>query len=242
LLTQLKKSWLAFIPDEARNGAPAKVTAVFEILSDGTLPKGDPQIESGSGIASMDKAAIYAIRYWHQYDPLPAGFHGPTLKLRINFLYNVQTTTPIEIASTAAPQTAQTPGDSSNSFGESDGVLILSDTHGVDFKFYVQRMLAVLKKNWVAIMPDEARMGEKGRTWVTFAIFPDGSLSADDPKIEAGSGHGELDKAALDAIKSSIPFETLPEQFHGPYVKLRIVFFYNIKPDLQSLQPPAGKE
>jgi hypothetical protein len=45
--------------------------------------------------------------------------------------------------------------------------------------------------------------------------------SADDP--EMGSGHSEPDKAAPDAIKSSIPFQPLPEQFHGPYRKLRSI-------------------
>jgi len=243
LLTQLKKSWLAFMPDEAQNGAPAKVTAVFEILPDGKLPKGDPQIESGSGIASLDKAAIYAIRYWHQYDPLPTGFHGPTLKLRINFLYNVQTTTPIEIASTVVPQTAQSPTGLIPSAADDYGVRVLSDTQGVDFGPYVRQMLALLKKNWVAIMPEEVRMGAKGKVSVVFEILPDGSLSAGDPQIESGgSGVAVMDTAAMNAIRYSVPFASLPQQFHGPYLKLRIVFLYNIRPSPGEFGTPAGKD
>ncbi len=243
LLTQLKKSWLAFIPDEARNGAPAKVKVVFEILPDGKLPKGDPQIESGSGIASLDKAAIYAIRYWHQYDPLPAGFHGPTLKLRINFLYNAQTTTPIEIPSTAAARTAQTPGDSSNASDESYGVTILSDTYGVDLAPYVQRLRKEIGTYWYTWMPEDAKLGAKGKVSVLLEILRDGNLSTGDPQIEAGgSGIADLDTAAMNAIRHSVPFAPLPQQFHGPYLKLRLVFLYNIKPSAEVFKTPAGKE
>jgi outer membrane biosynthesis protein TonB len=241
LLTQLKKSWLAFIPDEARNGAPAKVTAVFEILSDGKLPKGDPQIESGSGLASLDKAAIYAIRYWHRYDPLPTDFHAPSLKLRINFLYNVQTTTPIEIASTATPQPTQAPTGPVPSAADNYGFQILSDTQGVDFNPYIARMLALLKKNWIAIMPEKARMGTRGASFVVFSIGQDGSLSPGLPTLERSSGDADLDKAAMDTIGSS-QFEALPGQFHGPFLKLRILFLYNIRPSPELFKTPVGKD
>jgi outer membrane biosynthesis protein TonB len=235
LLIQLKKSWLAFIPDETRNGAPAKVTVEFEILPDGKLPKGDPRIESGSGVASLDKAAIYAVHYWHPYDPLPTNFHGPTLKLRVNFLYNVQTTTPIEIPPTAAPKT----GQASTPVG--NGVSILSDTQGVDFKMYIKRLLALVQNNWFAIMPEKVRMGAKGASFVVFSIQKDGSLSPGGPTVERGSGDADLDKAATDTIGSS-QFEPLPAQFHGPYLRLRIVFLYNLQPSPELLKTPAGKE
>jgi TonB family protein len=122
------------------------------------------------------------------------------------------------------------------------GVEILSDAQGIDFSDYIMRMLAEIKRNWEAVMPEEARMGEKGVMFVVFSIHPDGSLSADDPEIEAVSGHRELDKAALDAVRNSVPFDSLPQQFHGPYLKLRLVFFYNMKPNPQSLQPRAEKK
>jgi outer membrane biosynthesis protein TonB len=250
VLEQLKKSWLAFIPDEASNGRPAKVTAVFEIQSDGALLEGDPRIESSSGSAKLDQAAVYAIQYWRRYDRLPQGLDESRLTVHASFTYNVGTTTQVEIPPKGAPGRApagtvglktQSSEDSRSAFEGGYGVTILSDTDGVDFKPYLQRMLAALRKHWMEIMPDEARMGEKGKTSVVFTILPDGSLSAAGPTVEGGSGRGELDKAALGAINNSIPFEPLPNQFHGPYLKLQIIFLYNIRPESLGLQVPTAK-
>jgi TonB family protein len=111
------------------------------------------------------------------------------------------------------------------------GVDILSDTQGVDFRDYINRLLAALKRNWEAVMPESARMGDRGVVFTTFSINPDGSVSAPDPELERTSGKEPLDNAAMSAIHASNPFEPLPKQFHGPYLKLRIVFIYNIPPE-----------
>jgi len=112
-----------------------------------------------------------------------------------------------------------------------NGVDILSDTQGVDFSAYIRRLLATLQRNWEAVMPESARMGEQGVVYTTFSINPDGSVSAPDPKLERTSGKDPLDNAAMGAIHASNPFEPLPSQFHGPYLKLRIVFLYNVRPE-----------
>ena len=115
------------------------------------------------------------------------------------------------------------------------GVDILSDTQGVDFRDYINRLLAALKRNWEAVMPESARMGDRGVVFTTFSINPDGSVSAPDPELERTSGKEPLDNAAMSAIHASNPFEPLPKQFHGPYLKLRIVFIYNIPPEQVNL-------
>lgn len=108
---------------------------------------------------------------------------------------------------------------------------ILSDTQGVDFTNYIQRLLATLKRNWMAIMPESAMMGDRGLTSTTFKIRPDGSVVPPDPILERTSGKEPLDNAAMSAIHASNPFEPLPSQFHGPYLELRIWFDYNIPLD-----------
>ena len=115
--------------------------------------------------------------------------------------------------------------------GVGNGVDILSDTQGVDFSAYIRRLLATLQRNWEAVMPESVRMGERGIVYTTFQINPDGSVSAPDPTLERTSGKEPLDNAAMAAIHASNPFEPLPSQFHGPYLKLRIVFLYNIPKD-----------
>lgn len=111
------------------------------------------------------------------------------------------------------------------------GVTVLSDTQGVDFNPYIQRLLATLKRNWYYIMPESALMGDRGIVSTTFQINPDGSVPPPDPMLERTSGKQPLDNAAMGAIHASNPFEPLPSAFHGPYLKLRIVFLYNITPE-----------
>ncbi|HTA51774.1 MAG TPA: TonB C-terminal domain-containing protein [Candidatus Acidoferrum sp.] len=126
-------------------------------------------------------------------------------------------------------------GGAGHGVGMGYGVDILSDTQGVDFRDYINRLLAALKRNWEAVMPESARMGDRGVVFTTFSINPDGSVSAPDPALERTSGKEPLDNAAMSAIHASNPFEPLPKQFHGPYLKLRIVFIYNIPPEQVNL-------
>jgi len=127
-----------------------------------------------------------------------------------------------------------TPGAGGPGMGE--GYQILSDTQGVDFTPYIQRLLATLKRNWYAIMPTSALMGDRGIVSTTFQINPDGSVPVPDPQLERTSGKEPLDNAAMASIHASNPFEPLPSQFHGPYLKLRIIFIYNIPPEQVNLR------
>ena len=111
------------------------------------------------------------------------------------------------------------------------GVQILSDTQGVDFTNYINRLLATLKRNWVPLIPESAHLGERGVVYTTFQINPDGSVPPPDPTLERTSGKEPMDNAAMGAIHASNPFEPLPKEFHGPYLKLRIIFLYNVPPD-----------
>jgi len=120
------------------------------------------------------------------------------------------------------------PGEGGPGLGA--GVSILSDTQGVDFSNYITRLLAALKRNWLAIMPESARW-DKGVVYTEFQVNPDGSIGPADPQLERTSGREPLDNAAMSAIHASNPFEPLPSQFHGPFLKLRIAFLYNIRPE-----------
>jgi len=237
LLKELQYSWGSFIPDEARNGAASQVTAVFEIRPNGKILKGDPRIVSSSGQAKLDMAAVYAIRYWKQYEAPPAGFQGPTLKVQVRFWYNVSRTTWVDLPPALLPGRAPTNIANSPPYAFPSGIDILSDTQGLDFNPYINRMLATLKHNWLDLMPDEARAGKRGAAFVTFAILPNGYLSSEDARVERSSGNGALDGAALGAIQKSTPFEALPSAFLGPYLKLRVAFLYNMTPEDVGLSP-----
>jgi len=103
---------------------------------------------------------------------------------------------------------------------------LLSDPKGVDFRPYLIRVLAAVRRNWFAVMPESVRMGRRGRVQIQFAISRDGSV----PKlvIASPSGADALDRAAVAGISASNPFPPLPVEFQGDQVRLQLTFSYNI--------------
>jgi TonB family protein len=108
---------------------------------------------------------------------------------------------------------------------------ILTPTEGVDFSDYMQRVLASVRRNWYAVMPESAQLGDRGRVVLEFSIHRDGSVPNDDPQRLLGSGKEPLDRAAISAIRSSNPFDHLPPAFSGPEIRLRFIFLYNLPLD-----------
>jgi TonB family protein len=113
---------------------------------------------------------------------------------------------------------------------------ILSDTQGVDFGPYLQRVLQDVKENWSHLIPDSAGTKE-GKLAIAFAITKDGKLVNMRPV--ASSGDVPLDISAWVAITTSRPFAALPGEFTGPYLALRFRFYYN--PDESDLDGSVDK-
>jgi TonB family protein len=106
------------------------------------------------------------------------------------------------------------------------GPIILSDTQGVDFGPYLARVIYNVRRNWYSVIPEAARLGQKGRVGIVFEIIKDGSV----PQIRlvASSGLDPLDRAAVAAIRTSNPFPPLPEEFTGQHLVLQFNFLYNM--------------
>ena len=148
--------------------------------------------------------------------------------------------TPQEMIEQAARNAAQGrahgevvgPGDSLGQFNNPnsnfslEGPMILSDTEGVDFGPYLARIVRVVRENWYAVMPESARLGQKGRVAIQFSILRDGRV----PGLELvlTSGSPALDNAANAAIHASVPFPPLPDEYKGSDLKLRFIFLYNL--------------
>jgi TonB family protein len=109
-------------------------------------------------------------------------------------------------------------------------VQILTPVDGVSFTEYLSGLLGMVKHKWYAIMPDDALAGKKGEVILQFSIDKNGALSGG-PVMESSSGTGPFDEAALAALRVSAPFKSLPPDFKRPYIRLRFIFFYNIRPD-----------
>lgn len=103
-------------------------------------------------------------------------------------------------------------------------VEILSDTQGVDFGPYVNAVVQTVRKHWFSLIPESAKT-KKGKLAIEFAITKDGRLA--DMRLVARSGDKDLDRPAWDGIKNSDPFLPLPTDFKGPFIALRLRFYYN---------------
>jgi TonB family protein len=109
-----------------------------------------------------------------------------------------------------------------------NGYEILTPTEGVDFSDYMNRVVAAVRRNWYAVMPESAMLGDRGRVALQFRIMKDGSVPDGEPVRIIGSGKEPLDRAAVSAIRSSNPFEPLPPAYPRPYIELRFIFLYNL--------------
>jgi TonB family protein len=102
---------------------------------------------------------------------------------------------------------------------------LLSDPQGVDLSPYLIKVLAAVRRNWFAVIPESVRLGRAGKTVIQFAISSNGGV----PKlvIIMPSGTESLDRAAVAGISASNPFPPLPPEFHGGQIRLQLNFLYN---------------
>jgi outer membrane biosynthesis protein TonB len=91
---------------------------------------------------------------------------------------------------------------------------LMSDPMGVDFKPYLIQILSLVRKNWFAVIPESARLGNRGLVELVIAT---------------PSGSEALDKAAVAAVSASVRFPPLPNEFKGQQIRLQFAFKYNFK-------------
>ncbi len=112
-----------------------------------------------------------------------------------------------------------------------NAIQMLTPDEGVDFTNYLTRVLASVRRNWYAVIPESARLGERGKVVLQFRILRDGNVPFPEPELIATSSKEPLDRAALSSIRASSPFEPLPPAFSGPFIELRFIFLYNLPLD-----------
>jgi TonB family protein len=100
------------------------------------------------------------------------------------------------------------------------------DPQGVDFRPYVLQVLAIIKRNWLSVYPESAKLGTRGQVKLEFSIAKNGSVN----KIAWGfqSGIQALDRAAVAGVSASNPLPPLPADFKGDRIVLAFTFSYNL--------------
>ena len=104
---------------------------------------------------------------------------------------------------------------------------LLSDPQGVDFKPYIIQVLTLVRRNWMAIIPESVHYGRRGVVTLQFIVDRDGLV----PKlvIASSSGADALDRAAVAGVSASQRFPPFPPGFQGKEVRLQFSFKYNMQ-------------
>lgn len=124
------------------------------------------------------------------------------------------------------PDDAATGGTAPSNGPVRSNLQLLSDPQGVDFKPYLIQILTAVRTNWLAVIPESARMGRRGRVLVQFIVDRRGRM----PKIVIAeeSGTAAFDRAAVAGVNASVPFPPLPRGYKGDEVRLQLAFSYNM--------------
>ncbi len=117
------------------------------------------------------------------------------------------------------------PGIAPSPCNDCSALQLLSDPKNVDFKPYLIQVLAMVKKHWMEVIPDSARLGRKGVVVLRFVIDRHGAV----PTLEFTTpGGNEFDRAAIAGISASVPFPPLPSEYQGDQIHLQMAFTYNM--------------
>jgi TonB family protein len=154
------------------------------------------------------------------------GQHAPVTSPNLAKLPPPQTTVDDAIRGLARSDMEQPPNLGNMQLAP-PAVNLLSDPMNVDFRPYLARILALVRRNWLTVIPSSARLGNRGMVTVQFIVDRSGQV----PKlvIETPSGIEALDRAAIAGISASVPFPPLPAEFKGSEIRLQFAFKYNIK-------------
>lgn len=98
-----------------------------------------------------------------------------------------------------------------------------------ELKEFVAQLTKSLWRNWLALMPESAMLGDSAIVVIRFQIGKDRSQPVAPPIVEQGAGDKmkSLTNAALAAIREAKKSSRFPNTFPGPSVELRATFLYN---------------
>lgn len=91
LVKSVRQKWFVKMPEDAMLGRKGRVVVRFGVKKDGSLADGSPAVETSSGRKDLDGAAVSAIKGAAPFKHFPSEFAGPSIELRLTFLYNLPT-------------------------------------------------------------------------------------------------------------------------------------------------------
>jgi TonB family protein len=105
------------------------------------------------------------------------------------------------------------------------GFELKSDPMGVDFRPYLTQILATVRRNWMSVYPESARLGLRGRVALQIRIVRNGIIAK--LVYAQQSGSHALNEAAVAGVGASNPLPPLPGEFKGDHIDIQLNFVYN---------------
>lgn len=181
-----------------------------------------PQVAGITGVPNLPRFPENRPRI-ENIAPAPTG-PAPDAKLKM----------PKAVGAEVAPNSGRAGGGGGGVISDGDNgdpsavgnMQLLSDPQNVDFKPYMQQLLAVVRRQWFAIIPQIARTGRQGIVVLQFSVDRRGQV----PKLVIANTSGTVafDQAAVASVSASNPFPPLPAEYKGTEIRLQLAFSYNV--------------
>ena len=107
---------------------------------------------------------------------------------------------------------------------------VLTDTEGVDFNDVVRSAYHAVRKACYENIPPSVEKGMQGTNTAEFRLMRNGTIAQDSIRLTVRSRKDELDTASLRAVHEADQFKIFPEKSSQPYLQVRFIFYYNLKP------------
>jgi TonB family protein len=235
-------------PPPPKPQAPPPVIGPEDVIKEGARPDGQPKASRGNTSEVARNGSMEPQQPKPEQQPKPpqqaqADKQMPPIALNTNpnslqlpggnIMDSARRTVQQQVdeerrraATMQGPRTGLPQGQEDPNFSTEEPT-ILSDTRGYDFGPYMNQVINRVRGYWLALIPETARLGKRGKVVLVFTITKNGTIA--NLRMVANSGSDPLDRAASGAISVSNPFAQLPAGFDGDHLDLQFTFLYNIR-------------
>lgn len=207
--------WNALIPEVALPPLSKSGTVTIElaVMKDGHVR--DMKLVKSSEVWQLDRAAWGGITNAIPLPTLPPEFKGDYLKLRCNFIYNPAAGAVIRSIPKTSNEQKFRPAIITTGTVE-----YLSNHEGLDGS-YTKLILDAVQSSLQNLLQKAppGSIKKSDQVAITFSILRNGAVK--DIKLKRSSGDKSFDQIIWEAIRSSSPYQDLPEQFKGKLIKVR---------------------
>jgi hypothetical protein len=213
----------------------------FAIAHDGAPVPGSVEVVSSTLSDDARDVLVKTVEHARSIERLPAEFDRKSIEMKVAYAVGPGATLPPSSPAKSAgnsptPVSSGTQARSNVPYHPATGVgaNIVSPTDGVDFSPYLRKLVASVRSNWIATMPESVYLGAHGEVHISFTIERNGSVRPEDIHIDSDNSGKDFGDVCKRTILNASPYEPLPDAYHHDSMQVRFGFFFNTKPPLTS--------